>query len=979
MANATAIHGTVKKFGRAPYKNDPANNASYYVTLTQNDNEKTFWGNGLEDAIKEADIKENDVATFIDKGTQSVSVPDKNNVGEFIQAKKRFWEAEKYTPSIELQNTIEQNLELDIQANREAELPINDDLNNDSLNLSKGEAIQVDLAARRELPDSIENNYIVMVKNRFLRDAKLHFYDKEDRKSIAFEDRTSSLATSKNDPKTVKAMLDLAQHKKWSSISIKGDPEFKRQVWLEAQLRGMDVTRGAMQIKGFNPTEADRAELKALQESRTNNTLSNNYKESKEINAQTDALAQAEAKQNNDQQMASNIPETTNDQLADITVPSADGTVINNVDGLKEKDETISHEQRQAILEELNTNQDVKEVRESLDSATKNIPNQSWLNDAANTKFENTLIEMREHSENTNKQFSKAEILQLAKDDIKEVGKGLNDADIAAINDRFDSNINPSPELKAEPEHNQDEPDLWDGVEISLDEANEIAQRELMERDNIVVDNDYDASHDPSFGFEARDAWYDYESLDDTKQNSLDHTAGQAEYDKDNEKAPIKDAVKAVAIDASLETATGGNYTTSSIAASIVQDKLETKVLDNIKQTTVYKESSAAVDNSVAQNFNDQFAKYEALHNNLDAYNKQQNEASNFKLGHSTVEPSAQSKDFISQDNREKIITDLSEQLASDTKQILIDNKVDPNKATEIANTVKYDIKNMARVDSISTKTIKPLDSYVQTANAPIIREFDNGVELADKNTDNILADRVNTDKLTWQNLDRGQTSPSEQGRYAETLSQTLREQNVDKLTIARAQAIVYDPNIKDVQVQQNIDKYQQRIGEELYNAGYKERSMLIMNEVSDKHYNIQRDTSANITSKDNSLSTEKDISEDKGSNEAKINFKDISDDKGFKEIKIVEDVKIGNTAQGVKIDTDKNSNAAVALAAARLMVEEIYKNDAQKRDSALKSIDKAQPDILAGNKELPQLEIKQQPPQVQIQSTKSSNMDRGR
>lgn len=44
MANATAIHGTIIDHGKAPYKNNPENNLSYYVKLNQNGSDKTFWG-----------------------------------------------------------------------------------------------------------------------------------------------------------------------------------------------------------------------------------------------------------------------------------------------------------------------------------------------------------------------------------------------------------------------------------------------------------------------------------------------------------------------------------------------------------------------------------------------------------------------------------------------------------------------------------------------------------------------------------------------------------------------------------------------------------------------------------------------------------------------------------------------------------------------------------------------------------------------
>jgi hypothetical protein len=61
-------------------------------------------------------------------------------------------------------------------------------------------------------------------------------------------------------------MLDIAESKSWSSISLKGTEEFKQKAWLEASIRGIKT-------KGYEPTEKDLAELQMAQQDRTNNKI----------------------------------------------------------------------------------------------------------------------------------------------------------------------------------------------------------------------------------------------------------------------------------------------------------------------------------------------------------------------------------------------------------------------------------------------------------------------------------------------------------------------------------------------------------------------------------------------------------------------------------------------------------------------------------------------------------------------------------
>lgn len=271
--NAKAIHGEVKDFGTAPYKDIPENKNSFYVTLEQNGKENKFWGNGLKTAVEDAEIKKGDLATFVDRGTQTVNVPDKN--GDFIPAKKRFWDAEKYEKPLQLQNEIER------VNTQDKKLDFKEPVDKTAESLINGKTVSVDPDTNKDvkdlgLPQSVDSQYIAIAKNRYLRDAKVNFYDKENPKTVAFEDRMTSLATSKNDDKTVKSMLDMAQSKGWKAVNIKGDAEFKKKMWIEANIRGIET-------KGYKPTEQDKAELLIAQEGKTKNSLTNDATRTKEI------------------------------------------------------------------------------------------------------------------------------------------------------------------------------------------------------------------------------------------------------------------------------------------------------------------------------------------------------------------------------------------------------------------------------------------------------------------------------------------------------------------------------------------------------------------------------------------------------------------------------------------------------------------------------------------------------------------------
>lgn len=92
--------------------------------------------------------------------------------------------------------------------------------------------------------------------------AKFHFKDQPEQ--IAFKDKGEKMVSASNDERVAKAMATMADAKGWKTIKVSGHPDFQREVWMEASLRGLEV-------RGFKPSEQD---IKAL-EGRREHTMKN--------------------------------------------------------------------------------------------------------------------------------------------------------------------------------------------------------------------------------------------------------------------------------------------------------------------------------------------------------------------------------------------------------------------------------------------------------------------------------------------------------------------------------------------------------------------------------------------------------------------------------------------------------------------------------------------------------------------------------
>ena len=113
------------------------------------------------------------------------------------------------------------------------------------------------------VPANIQSRYI-QTNSRLL--GHLNYSDINSHDTVVFQDKGNKLSTPKEDAQTISDMLDVAQAKNWGSIKISGSKEFKQQMWLEANLRGIATS-------GYKPSKEDLALLANQRENRSRNSI----------------------------------------------------------------------------------------------------------------------------------------------------------------------------------------------------------------------------------------------------------------------------------------------------------------------------------------------------------------------------------------------------------------------------------------------------------------------------------------------------------------------------------------------------------------------------------------------------------------------------------------------------------------------------------------------------------------------------------
>jgi hypothetical protein len=106
-------------------------------------------------------------------------------------------------------------------------------------------------------PERVCKRYLRAGNQYFLKDAPYQ---------LAFEDLGPCLVTEHNRPDVVESMVDMAHAKAWLRIRVSGHEEFRREVWLQGTLLGIEVN-------GYEPKAADLARLTDARQARLNNRI----------------------------------------------------------------------------------------------------------------------------------------------------------------------------------------------------------------------------------------------------------------------------------------------------------------------------------------------------------------------------------------------------------------------------------------------------------------------------------------------------------------------------------------------------------------------------------------------------------------------------------------------------------------------------------------------------------------------------------
>jgi putative DNA primase/helicase len=96
------------------------------------------------------------------------------------------------------------------------------------------------------------------VADKFLKvDDKFFFPDK----TLAFTDRGTKLKAETHNLEVIRSLVSIAESRGWEALSVTGTGEFRKEIWREASLRGIEV-------RGYEPTELEREALRRAMDKR---------------------------------------------------------------------------------------------------------------------------------------------------------------------------------------------------------------------------------------------------------------------------------------------------------------------------------------------------------------------------------------------------------------------------------------------------------------------------------------------------------------------------------------------------------------------------------------------------------------------------------------------------------------------------------------------------------------------------------------
>jgi hypothetical protein len=98
--------------------------------------------------------------------------------------------------------------------------------------------------------DAIAKQHNLYTANRW--STRIYYTDYQQ-KSEVMRAKSRQITTKLDDRQTVSAMLDLAQSRGWQTIKLSGSDSFKREAWVQSQVRGIKT-------EGYPPKNTDLQE-----------------------------------------------------------------------------------------------------------------------------------------------------------------------------------------------------------------------------------------------------------------------------------------------------------------------------------------------------------------------------------------------------------------------------------------------------------------------------------------------------------------------------------------------------------------------------------------------------------------------------------------------------------------------------------------------------------------------------------------------
>nr|WP_249808737.1 LPD7 domain-containing protein [Bradyrhizobium sp. 166] len=98
------------------------------------------------------------------------------------------------------------------------------------------------------MPDRIRQKYYVVTNEagKDGPDGEARLYANERGEYLAFKVTDDRLVTRLAAAEVIRDMVAVAQHRQWESLEVRGSAEFRREGWLEARVRGLEV-------RGYQP------------------------------------------------------------------------------------------------------------------------------------------------------------------------------------------------------------------------------------------------------------------------------------------------------------------------------------------------------------------------------------------------------------------------------------------------------------------------------------------------------------------------------------------------------------------------------------------------------------------------------------------------------------------------------------------------------------------------------------------------------